>query len=83
MLTELGAQVNITTEFHKETPQRVAEFSQYQQDAILSQLQNIEHLSDEQINDILSEAAKWDEGVPPPPQKPISTPALASSLTAD
>ncbi|MDH2274520.1 hypothetical protein [Moraxella porci] len=62
VLTELGAQVNITTEFGKEAPKAVAEFSQYQQDAILSQLQNIEHLSDEQINQILDEAAKWGEG---------------------
>ncbi|WP_228141041.1 hypothetical protein [Moraxella nonliquefaciens] len=62
VLTELGAQVVITTEFGKEAPKAVAEFSQYQQDAILSQLQNIEHLGDEQINDILSEAAKWSEG---------------------
>ncbi|OAV01461.1 MULTISPECIES: hypothetical protein [Moraxella] len=61
-LKELNAQVVITTEFGKEAPKAVAEFSQYQQDAILSQLQNIEHLSDEQINDILSEAAKWSEG---------------------
>ena len=61
-LKELNAQVAITTEFGKEAPKAVAEFSQYQQDAILSQLQNIEHLSDEQINDILSEAAKWGEG---------------------
>lgn len=61
-LKELNAQVVITTEFGKEAPKAVAEFTQYQQDAILSQLQNIEHLSDEQINEILSEAAKWDEG---------------------
>ena len=59
---ELNAQVTITTEFSKEAPKAVAEFSGYQEAVVLSKLDDAENLSDEQINQILDEAAKWDEG---------------------
>ena len=65
-LTELGAQVNITTEFHKEAPQRVAEFADNQAFKLIQKLdelndKNIDIASDEYQNSI-KEIDKWGEG---------------------
>ena len=66
MLTELGAQVNITTEFGKEAPQRVTEFADNQAFKLIQKLdelndKNIDIASDECQNTI-KEIDKWSEG---------------------
>lgn len=66
MLTELGAQVVITTEFRREVPQRVAEFADNQAFKLIQKLdelndKNIDTASDEYQN-IIKKINKWSEG---------------------
>ena len=66
MLTELGAQVVITTEFGKEAPKAVAKFADKQAFKLIQNLdelnnKNIDITSDEYQNTI-KEIDKWSEG---------------------
>ena len=66
MLTELGAQVVITTEFSKEAPKAVAKFADKQAFKLIQNLdelnnKNIDITSDEYQNTI-KEIDKWSEG---------------------
>ena len=66
MLTELGAQVVITTEFSKEAPKAVAKFADRQAFKLIQNLdelnnKNIDTTSDEYQNTI-KEIDKWSEG---------------------
>ncbi|UNU73350.1 hypothetical protein LU293_00075 [Moraxella nasovis] len=58
---ELGLQTQISTEFGRQAPRVVAQFSQNQINNILEQL-NDPNLSQDQAEQILDEAKKWDEG---------------------
>ncbi|UXZ04802.1 hemagglutinin repeat-containing protein [Moraxella nasicaprae] len=66
VLKELNAQVNITTEFGREAPKRVAEFADNQAFKLIQKLdelndKNIDIASDEYQNTI-KEIDKWSEG---------------------
>ena len=60
-LKELNAQTIITTEFGREAPQRVAEFSQKQSQSLLQELNN-PSLTTKEATQIIEEAKKWEEG---------------------